>query len=362
MPDRSCWFLISILVAQAASLALVLSAVASGSLAAFWPDAVSRGLAAGMLVLLVQAQLVFRPLQGRACSALAGMQARAEAAETAAARAERRLAAAEAAREAAESALQVRAAFLASMSHELRTPLNGVLGVADLLARSGLDANQERLVAIVRDSGETLMALINDLLDVEKMEQGRLLLEEIRFVPAEIIAKAAAMHALRAEEKGIGFVLDIAPGLDRPLIGDPVRLRQVLHNLLSNAVKFTEAGEVRLAARLEPDAGGRRELTVTVSDTGIGMSEEQRGLVFQPFAQADRSIARRYGGTGLGLAICHKLCELMRGSIEVTSVLGRGSTFRFGLPLRLAEAPAGGEVRAHGRPQPGALQATRATT
>jgi signal transduction histidine kinase len=227
----------------------------------------------------------------------------------------------------AESANRSKSTFLATMSHEIRTPLNGVLGMAQAMAADPLDPIQRRRLDVVRQSGEALLGILNDILDISKIEAGKLELEEIEFDLGEIATSTQANFASLASEKGLLLVLDIdkARGLYR---GDPARLRQILSNLISNALKFTEAGEIRVAIT---HADG--QLSIVVSDTGVGISQDSLSALFSMFTQADSSTTRRFGGTGLGLAICRELAELMGGSIEATSELGRGSTFTVVLPI-----------------------------
>ncbi|WP_293905199.1 ATP-binding protein [Phenylobacterium sp.] len=228
----------------------------------------------------------------------------------------------------AEAANRAKSVFLATMSHEIRTPLNGVLGMAQVMAADHLAPVQRERLDVVRRSGEALMGVLNDILDISKIEAGRIELEEIDFDLGEVAAGVHASFASLVQEKGLSFVLDAdrAAGVYR---GDPARLRQILSNLISNALKFTEAGEIRVAA--QPLDG---QLKIVVSDTGVGMSRDGLTMLFHRFTQADSSTTRRYGGTGLGLAICRELASLMGGSIEAASDEGRGSTFTVLLPLR----------------------------
>ena len=244
------------------------------------------------------------------------------------------------ARDVAEAANLAKSQFLANMSHEIRTPLNGVLAMAQVLARSELEASQQEQVEVIHQSGETLLALLNDILDVSKIEAGKLELEVAEFELEAVVQRAVAGFSAVAERKGLELQVEIASqarGLRR---GDAARLRQILSNFLSNALKFTETGEVRLtvegAAEHGPDG-----LRLTVSDTGMGIAPEKLPLLFQKFTQLDASTTRRFGGTGLGLAICRELAELMGGKVSVESRPGEGSRFTVVLPLeRVAGAPA----------------------
>ncbi len=229
--------------------------------------------------------------------------------------------------EAAEAANLAKSAFLATMSHEIRTPLNGVLGMAQVMSSDDLSAVQRDRLDVIRRSGEALLAILNDVLDLSKIESGKLDLEEIEFDLTELVQGAQATFTSLANKAGLSFALDVVDAEGR-YIGDPTRVRQVLYNLISNALKFTQSGEVRVTAT-------RREglLRLTVADTGVGMSPEVLSGLFTPFRQADSSTTRRFGGTGLGLAISRHLAGLMGGALEATSVQGRGSTFTFSLPL-----------------------------
>lgn len=231
-------------------------------------------------------------------------------------------------------ASRAKSAFLAMMSHELRTPMNGVLGLAHALRGTQLDRQQSGYLEMIEQSGHGLMAILNDILDLSKVEAGKLELEAAAFDIRKSAAQIVLVWSETARLKNVDLRLEVDPATPTWLAGDDARVRQILRNLVSNALKFTEAGHV--AIRIAPTPDG---VAMAVSDTGVGMSAEQCERLFTPFTQGDRSTARRFGGTGLGLAICRQMAELMDGEIGVESVLGQGSVFTVRLPLPAAAAP-----------------------
>ncbi len=234
---------------------------------------------------------------------------------------------------AAEAANDAKSAFLATMSHEIRTPLNGVLGMAQAMAADELSPLQHQRLDVIRQSGEALLAILNDVLDLSKIEAGRFELEQVEFDLADLMKGAHSAFTALANKKGLSFDLTIEEPAKGVYLGDPTRVRQILYNLISNALKFTEHGEVRVTAAQETTAAAGEALCLMVSDTGVGVEPDRLGALFDKFTQADASTTRRYGGTGLGLSICRELAHLMGGEISTRSQLGEGSTFSVRLPL-----------------------------
>ena len=234
---------------------------------------------------------------------------------------------AEAARVEAEAADRAKSTFLAAMSHEIRTPMNGVLGMMEVLERSRLETAQARCVAVMRDSAQALLRIIDDVLDFSKIDAGRMDVERLPFSLGELVD--GTVEAMRPQAVRKGLVLFVNPpsgGPDR-MIGDPMRVRQILFNLVGNAIKFTDRGFVRVSTASRAEAGGAVLVSIAVSDSGIGMDEATRARLFQPFMQADSSTTRRFGGTGLGLSISRRLAHLMGGDVTVRSAPGQGSSF-----------------------------------
>ncbi|MCX6594881.1 MAG: response regulator [Acidobacteria bacterium] len=237
------------------------------------------------------------------------------------------------AKEHAEESARLKSEFLANMSHEIRTPMNGVLGMAEVLLATQLDAAQRDCAETLQGSAAGLLTLLNDILDFSKVEAGRLDIEHEPFDLHDVVFQTARTLSLIADRQGLELIAGVGPAVPRVVLGDSVRLRQVLLNLLGNAIKFTAQGEVELEVELQAYEDGSAALRFSVRDSGIGIAADKLALIFEPFRQADGSTTRRYGGTGLGLSICHQLVRLMGGQIVVHSKEGQGSVFFFSLPL-----------------------------
>lgn len=243
------------------------------------------------------------------------------------------------ARDEAEAANAAKSRFLANMSHEIRTPLNGVIGVAQALGNTSLTLQQQEMLELIQSSGHTLQALLSDLLDIAKVESGRLEIQDEAFDLTRLVKEAGQLYRAGAEQKGLQFFVEVAPEVGGWMIGDVVRLKQILTNLVSNAVKFTEEGFVSLMVAEAPARDDRAMLRFSVDDTGIGFDCATRERLFSRFEQAGGGITRKFGGTGLGLAISRQLAELMGGELDCESAVGGGSSFMLTVPLQRVEAP-----------------------
>nr|WP_255635922.1 response regulator [Azospirillum sp. 412522] len=260
---------------------------------------------------------------------------------------------ADALRARAEAATQAKSEFLAAMSHEIRTPMNGIMGMTELLFDTALTAEQHQFAQAIRSSSNALLTIINDILDISKLEAGRVTIETLPFDAADLVEGVVELLTPRAHEKGIEIGFYIDPLLRRTLLGDPTRIRQILINLIGNAVKFTDQGAVAVELEALDSTDAHLALRITVTDTGIGIPADALPTLFNKFQQVDGSITRKFGGTGLGLAICRQLSELMGGSIAVESRPGVGSRFLVDLPLALSEEGAGGAFPPAERPLTG---------
>lgn len=250
---------------------------------------------------------------------------------------------------AAKEATRLKSQFLANMSHEIRTPITGVLGMAELLGAIVLDDEQREYVENIYSSATSLLTVINDILDFSKVESGRLDIEEVQFSLSLIVKEVVRMLQFAVEKKSLDFQSDIGDDIDKDMvvIGDPGRVRQIITNLLTNSIKFTNQGYVRFSVSKQKETADSVEIKFVVEDTGIGIQDDVRKKLFQPFSQGDASTARRFGGTGLGLTICKNLVELMHGRIDLDSRVGNGTTATFWIPFN----------KVHGRQEPELISA-----
>ncbi|MDN3577757.1 response regulator [Chitinimonas viridis] len=255
----------------------------------------------------------------------------------------------------AENASKLKSEFLANMSHEIRTPMNAVIGMAYLALKTELTAKQHDYVSKIHKAGVSLLTVLNDVLDFTKIEAGKLEMENVEFSLDEVLSNVATVTGQKAQDKSLEYLFQVPPNIPRHLVGDPLRLGQVLINLANNAIKFTERGEIHLSCRLVSHHAGGVTLEFAVRDSGIGMTPQQAAQLFQPFTQADGSTTRKYGGTGLGLTICKRLVNMMGGEIRLESEVGIGSTFRFTASFGIAR-----DTKPAPSARPVALQGLRA--
>jgi len=242
------------------------------------------------------------------------------------------------ARDRAEKMSQAKGEFLANMSHEIRTPMNGVIGTLQLLEGTTLDASQREYVHVAHKSADALLAILNDILDLSKIEAGKLSLEDIPFDLRELVQELVVLHSLKAEQKGIELNSEINEQVPDVIVGDPTRVRQILVNLITNALKFTSEGEVSISVNIKEKTEDKALLRIDVSDTGVGIPLDKQQKLFSAFTQADGSTTRKYGGTGLGLAIVRQLVEMMNGELGIDSDAGKGARFWFEISMGISHA------------------------